>query len=335
MRLKIFIMCFILSLISLCAFAQDGGRTITGTVQDAKGNPLVGAVVMQPGSSNGAVTDADGAFSIEVSGGGTVTLEVSILGYVTKSFSLPEKQDVLKAFLSEDALLMDEAVVVGYGTQKKVNLTGAISTVEASELANRATSTLGHMLQGSVPGLNVTMSSGRPGNSPSVNIRGMNSINGGSPLILIDGVEGSLDRVNPNDVESISVIKDASSSAVYGARASFGVILVTTKTGNNTDGKAKLSYSGKFGFTAPTTSTDYETRGYYSVYVNDLFMYNYNGSKYSHYTDADMEQLWARRDHRPEERQGRICLLCQHRLVPLSFPGHKAYPDPQYLFQRR
>lgn len=301
MRLKIFIMCFILSLVSLCAFAQDGGRTITGTVQDAKGNPLVGAVVMQPGSSNGAVTDADGAFSIEVSGGGTVTLEVSILGYVTKSFSLPEKQDVLKAFLSEDALLMDEAVVVGYGTQKKVNLTGAISTVEASELANRATSTLGHMLQGSVPGLNVTMSSGRPGNSPSVNIRGMNSINGGSPLILIDGVEGSLDRVNPNDVESISVIKDASSSAVYGARASFGVILVTTKTGNNTDGKAKLSYSGKFGFTAPTTSTDYETRGYYSVYVNDLFMYNYNGSKYSHYTDADMEQLWARRNDKVED----------------------------------
>lgn len=301
MRLKIFIMCFILSLVSLCAFAQDGGRTITGTVQDAKGNPLVGAVVMQPGSSNGAVTDADGAFSIEVSGGGTVTLEVSILGYVTKSFSLPEKQDVLKAFLSEDALLMDEAVVVGYGTQKKVNLTGAISTVEASELANRATSTLGHMLQGSVPGLNVTMSSGRPGNSPSVNIRGMNSINGGSPLILIDGVEGSLDRVNPNDVESISVIKDASSSAVYGARASFGVILVTTKTGNNTDGKAKLSYSGKFGFTAPTTSTDYETRGYYSVYVNDLFMYNFNGSKYSHYTDADMEQLWARRNDKVED----------------------------------
>ncbi len=301
MRLKIFIMCFILSLISLCAFAQDGGRTITGTVQDAKGNPLVGAVVMQPGSSNGAVTDADGAFSIEVSGVGTVTLEVSILGYVTKSFSLPEKQDVLKAFLSEDALLMDEAVVVGYGTQKKVNLTGAISTVEASELANRATSTLGHMLQGSVPGLNVTMSSGRPGNSPSVNIRGMNSINGGSPLILIDGVEGSLDRVNPNDVESISVIKDASSSAVYGARASFGVILVTTKTGNNTDGKAKLSYSGKFGFTAPTTSTDYETRGYYSVYVNDLFMYNFNGSKYSHYTDADMEQLWARRNDKVED----------------------------------
>lgn len=301
MRLKIFIMCFILSLVSLCAFAQDSGRTITGTVQDAKGNPLVGAVVMQPGSSNGAVTDADGAFSIEVSGVGTVTLEVSILGYVTKSFSLPEKQDVLKAFLSEDALLMDEAVVVGYGTQKKVNLTGAISTVEASELANRATSTLGHMLQGSVPGLNVTMSSGRPGNSPSVNIRGMNSINGGSPLILIDGVEGSLDRVNPNDVESISVIKDASSSAVYGARASFGVILVTTKTGNNTDGKAKLSYSGKFGFTAPTTSTDYETRGYYSVYVNDLFMYNFNGSKYSHYTDADMEQLWARRNDKVED----------------------------------
>lgn len=223
------------------------------------------------------------------------------MGYITKTFNIPEKQDFLKAFLSEDALLMDEAVVVGYGTQKKVNLTGAVSTVESSELVNRASSTLAHMLQGNVPGLNVTMSSGRPGNSASINIRGVNSINGGSPLVLIDGVEGSLDRVNPNDVESISVIKDASSSAIYGARASFGVILVTTKTGGDTHGKAKLSYSGKFGFTAPTTCTDYETRGYYSVYVNDLFMYNYNGSNYSTYTEEDMQQLWARRNDKVED----------------------------------
>lgn len=300
MRLKHFILFFILSMASISALAEESLRTVKGTVSDAKGNPLAGAVVMQPGSSKGAVTDLEGSFQIEVPDG-AVTLEVSILGYVTKSFNLSEKQNSLKVFLSEDAIMMNEAVVVGYGTQKKVNLTGAVSTVEASSLSNRAASTLGHMLQGSVPGLNVTMSSGRPGESPTINIRGMNSINGGSPLVLIDGVEGTLDRVNPQDVESISVIKDASSSAVYGARASFGVILVTTKSGNDTDGKAKLSYSGKFGFTAPTTSTDYETRGYYSVYVNDLFMYNYNGTKYSTYTDEDMHQLWIRRNDKVED----------------------------------
>ena len=127
------------------------------------------------------------------------------------------------------------------------------------------------MLQGSVSGLNITTSSGVPGSSPNINIRGVTSINGASPLVLIDGAVGDLNRVNPNDVESISVIKDASAAAVYGARAAFGVILVTTKSGSAQDNKATVRYSGRYGWESPTTSTDYETTGYWSVYTINKF----------------------------------------------------------------
>ena len=279
---------------------SSSDRIVTGTVVDINEEPLAGVAVMIDGTTTGVASGIDGSFMLSLPERSSGVLVFSSLGYVTKKVSVPPSAQDMKVYLTEDATMLDATVVVGYGTQKKVNLTGAVSTVEASDLSNRATSTLGHMLQGSVPGLNITMSSGRPGNSVDINIRGTNSINGGTPLVLIDGVEGSLDMVNANDVESISVIKDASSSAIYGARASFGVILVTTKQGGDTDGKAKFSYSGKFGFTAPTTSTDYETRGYYSVYINDLFMYNYNGTKYSTYTDSDMEQLWLRRNDKVE-----------------------------------
>ena len=206
----------------------------------------------------------------------------------------------MKIYLSEDAVALSETVVVGYGTQKKVNLTGAIATVSSKSLESRSATTLTHMLQGSVPGLNVTTSSGRPGNAASVNIRGVNSINGGNPLILIDGAEGDMTRVNPNDVESISVIKDASAAAIYGARASFGVILITTKNGTEGSGLPTVRYSGRIGWQQPTTSTEFETRGYYSVYLNDLFYNAANGKNYTFYTEKDMQELWARRNDKTE-----------------------------------
>lgn len=278
---------------------QKDKRTLSGMVYDQNGQPVSGVAVLVGDTGKGVTTDISGNFTIEVPDGQTV-LRFTSLGYTDETVRITQQQNSIKVYIKEESIGLDETIVVGYGTQKKVNLTGAVSTVSADKLSDRATNSLAHMLQGNVPGLNVTMTSGRPGNEASVNIRGFNSINGGSPLILIDGVEGTLDRVNPNDVESISVIKDASSSAIYGARASFGVILVTTKQGSDTDGKAKFSYSGRFGITAPTTSTEYETRGYYSVYLNDLFMYNYNGNRYTTYTDADMEELWARRNDKVE-----------------------------------
>lgn len=272
---------------------SSGKRTITGQVNDASGMPVPGAVVMVVGQSGGTVTDGFGRFSMPASDG-EVTLAVQCLGYVEKTQLLSASADNIVMTIDEDALSIDETVVVGYGVQKKVNLTGAISTVSSENLENRTAPTLTHMLQGSVPGLNVTTSSGRPGNSASINIRGINSINGGSPLVLVDGAEGDLSRVNPADVESISVIKDASAAAVYGARASFGVILVTTKSGTEADGMATVRVNSRFGWEAPTTSTEFENRGYYSVYLNDLFYRAANGTNYTYYTQSDMQELWAR-----------------------------------------
>lgn len=202
--------------------------------------------------------------------------------------------------LSEDAVLLNEVVVVGYGKQKKVNLTGAVASVGGEELENRVTKSLSSMLQGTVAGLNVTTSSGVPGSSASINVRGITSIHESEPLVLIDGAVGDIDRVNPNDVESISVIKDASAAAIYGARAAFGVILVTTKSGAAKGGKATVRYSGRFGWQAPTTSTDYETTGYWSVYTINQFWQANSGTLYVDYTDQDMQELWNRVNDKTE-----------------------------------
>ena len=218
---------------------------------------------------------------------------------MSKKVAVPATQNNVKVFLTEDAVKMEDVVVVGYGTQKKVNLTGAIATVDEKQLQNRSAPSVAHMLQGSVPGLTVSTSSGRPGNPASLNIRGITSINGGSPLVLVDGAEGDLMKINANDVASISVVKDASAAAIYGARAAFGVVLVTTKSGDSS-GKTRISYSGRWGWNEPTTSTDYETRGYYSVYLNDLFWRSYAGNNYTRYTEQDMMELWARRNDRTE-----------------------------------
>lgn len=275
-------------------------RVISGTVYDQNNQPVPGAAVMITGTMNGAVTDANGRYSINVNGS-TKSLTVNCLGFTEKMVAINPKSDRLDITIEEDAIAIEGTVVVGYGVQKKVNLTGAIATVESESLENRVAPTLTHMLQGSVPGLNITTDSGRPGNSAAINIRGTNSINGGNPLVLVDGAEMDLLRVNPNDVESISVIKDASAAAIYGARASFGVILVTTKNGAVKDGKATVRVSSRFGWEEPTTSTEFETRGYYSVYLNDLFYHAQNGTNYTTYTEEDMQQLWARRNDKTED----------------------------------
>ena len=276
--------------VSSVAFAQK--ITVRGTVSDSMG-PLVGAVIQSGGAS--AVTDLDGAFAVTVSP--DAVLEVSLLGYKTAHVPV-NGREVLSIILEDDALLLDEAVAVGYGTQKKANLTGAVSVIKSESLQDRAALDVGHMLQGSIPGLNITSGSGRPGQAATLNIRGWNSINGGSPLVLIDGVEGDIQYVNPVDVESISVIKDAAAAAIYGAKGSAGVVLVTTKSGTKEkDGRAKVTYSGRFGVTAPTTSTDYETRGYDHVYTTNLFWAAYSpGTQYALYTQEDMQELYARRD---------------------------------------
>lgn len=285
--------------LSLSKSGRSGKRTLSGQVNDASGLPVPGAAVTIAGQSGGTVTDGSGKFSLSAPVG-DLTVTVQCLGYVDKSQAVSATSGHIDIILDENTLSIEETVVVGYGVQKKVNLTGAISTVSSDNLENRTSPTLTHMLQGSVPGLNVTTSSGRPGNSASINIRGINSINGGNPLVLIDGADGDLSRVNPADVESVSVIKDASAAAIYGARASFGVILVTTKNGSVADGTATVRVNSRIGWEEPTTSTNYETRGYYSVYLNDLFYSAQNGTNYSFYTQTDMQELWARVNDKTE-----------------------------------
>jgi TonB-linked SusC/RagA family outer membrane protein len=275
-------------------------RTVSGQVLDAKDQPLVGVAVLVDNTSRGTTTSDKGTFTLDVATG-DVILKVSYLGYITQKVAVPSTQKVVTIHLQEDAIQLEETVVIGYGTQKRVNLTGAVSTVGGKELENRVAHSVTNMLQGSVAGLNITTSSGKPGTTASLNIRGVNSINSVSPLVLVDGVVGDLNRVNPNDVEQISVIKDASAAAVYGARAAFGVILVTTKTGSAKDGKATVRYSGRFGWEEPTASTDYENRGYWSVYeVNRFWQVENGGAKYIQYNDHDMQQLLARVNDKKE-----------------------------------
>lgn len=282
---------------SMVLSAQN--RSISGKVFDTNEEPLIGVTVTIENTTIGAITDIDGAFTLQVPEG-KVVLNVSYVGFVPQKVTVASGQSNVTVRLSEDAVLLNEVVVVGYGKQKKVNLTGAVASVGGEELENRVTKSLSSMLQGTVAGLNVTTSSGVPGSSASINVRGITSIHESEPLVLIDGAVGDIDRVNPNDVESISVIKDASAAAIYGARAAFGVILVTTKSGAAKGGKATVRYSGRFGWQAPTTSTDYETTGYWSVYTINQFWQANSGTLYVDYTDQDMQELWNRVNDKTE-----------------------------------
>ncbi|KGN81932.1 collagen-binding protein [Porphyromonas sp. COT-290 OH860] len=228
---------------------QQAESVCQGVVKDAKGEPLIGVTVLVKGTNIGAVTDLDGQFSIPKVQLGS-QLEFSSIGYVTQQAIY--RGQPLQIVLLEDNTQLEELVVVGYGVQKKVNLTGAVSSVKGGELARRPVTNATQSLQGLVPGLLVSNNqSGRPGASASLSLRGQGNLSGSaSPYVLVDGVEMSLAEVNPNDIENISVLKDAAASAIYGARAAYGVILVTTKRGDV--GKMRISYQGNVGWSTPT-----------------------------------------------------------------------------------
>ena len=227
-------------------------KTITGTIVDPSGMPVIGANVMVKGTTNGTITDMDGKFSLEVASG--ATLVVSYVGYSNQEIKIGN-QTKLSIVLKEDSEALDELVVVGFGTQKKVNLTGAVSMVESEVLESRPVQNVGQALQGVVPGLNfsVNKTGGELNNALDMDIRGTGTIGEGSksaPLVLVDGIEGDMNSINPNDIKSISVLKDASSAAVYGSRAAFGVVLITTKEGHA--GRTQVNYSNNVRFSTPS-----------------------------------------------------------------------------------
>ena len=211
---------------------------VSGRVVDAAGEPVIGASVIEKGSANGTITDMDGNFILNV-GSKEAILEIKV-GTQTR----------IDVVLKEDTQSLDEVVVVGFGVQKKANLTGAVSQVKMDDvLGSRPVVNAMSALQGAMPGLQITPNNDAagPGQSKSFNIRGTTSINGGGPLVLIDNVPGDIDMLNPEDIESVSVLKDAASAAIYGARAAFGVILVTTKKAKKGDG-FHVNYNNNFGF---------------------------------------------------------------------------------------
>ena len=244
---------------------EGSSRKITGVVVDQAGIPVIGANIVEKGSNNGTITDIDGNFNINVHP--DAVLSVSYIGYISKE-TPAGKSSSLNITLNEDSKRLEEIVVVGYGTQKKINLTGAVSQVSSKDLENRPVNTVAQMLQGTMPNVKVNVTSGAPGQGGSVSIRGTGSINGSSPLVLVDGIPGDLNRLNPADIETISVLKDAASAAIYGARGAFGVVLVTTKSAKA--GKTKVSYDGYVAFSEPTISTDYLTSGYDYLMLNDV-----------------------------------------------------------------
>jgi TonB-linked SusC/RagA family outer membrane protein len=267
---------------------------LKGTVTDREGDTLIGAYVQVKGSSLYAITDESGAFSIDGISWPAV-LVVSYLGFDDQEVSLTgrERQPYNIVMLHESTEL-EEVVVVGYGTQKRVNLTGAVSVIDGKELNSRPVTNTAMAIQGADPSLILTNSSGSiDGSNYSVNIRGKLSLNSGSPLVLVDGVESSLNQVNPNDIESISVLKDASACAIYGAKASAGVILINTKSGS--EGEAKITYNGRFSLSSNTTSTDFMTTGYDYVTLTNEFYKTFKGYGAWTYSDEQMQMLEERR----------------------------------------
>ena len=276
---------------------QPARIQVSGKVLDESGQGVLGASVIEKGNpANGVIVDLDGNYSISAQAGSVLVYECIGFKAVEEAVSGRKQIDVV---MVEDTQQLEEVVVVGYGVQKKVNLTGAVASVTSKEFEDRPVVNVGQALQGMIPNLNITQGSGAPNASSTYNIRGNTSPNGGSPLILVDGVETYLERINANDIESISVLKDASSAAIYGARGAFGVILVTTKSGS-AEKPATVSASYRTSFSANTASTDFETRGYYSAYMADMFISTRNGTPYTSYSDYDYQRLWERRNDKTE-----------------------------------
>lgn len=236
------------------------GVEITGRVTSSDDlGGLPGVNVILKGTSQGTVTDVEGNYSIEVPDANSI-LVYSSVGYVTQEFNVGN-QTILDIVMTADVTALEEIVVVGYGTQKKANLTGAVDQVSSEVFENRMLPTVTQGLQGVMPNLNITFLDGKPNQAPAYNIRGTTSIGqGGNALVLIDGVEGDPSLLNPNDIESVSLLKDAASAAIYGARGTFGVVLITTK--NPSKGKTSITYTGNFSFKNPVVTPDYVWDGY-------------------------------------------------------------------------
>ena len=248
---------------------KNNPKKISGVVLDATGLPIIGANVIVKGTTTGSITNLDGAFSLEVPEGSV--LQISYIGYLTKEIPVKGNNTNFDIQLMDDTQTLEEVVVVGYGSQKKVNVIGSIASVDSKALEARAVPDVSNMLTGQLSGVTITQESGNPGqDAGTIRVRGVGSFGATpSPLVLVDGLPGSLSDLTPTDIEQISVLKDASSSAIYGSRAANGVILVTTKKGK--EGKARIIYNGSVGMSQatelPELARSYEYAEYYNMAI--------------------------------------------------------------------
>ncbi|TDU43045.1 TonB-linked SusC/RagA family outer membrane protein [Gelidibacter sediminis] len=285
----------LLLVFSLFSFATVQGQiTVTGTVTDAtNGGPIPGVNIMEKGTTNGVVSDFDGNYSIKVNS--NATLQFSYVGYAPQLIPVEGRQSI-DVVMTEQSEGLNEVIVVGYGTQKKGNLTGAISTIDAEVLEDRPVSNVMQAIQGSAPGLQLSVGNagGEPGANMNINIRGVGNLQGtGSPLVIVDDIPlndpSGLNNINPNDIESISVLKDAASSAIYGARAAFGVILVKTKTGAGVSGH-EVTYSNNFIYSSPTSIPEMMNSLEFANYFN---LAATNGGGAPIFSEAVLERIKA------------------------------------------
>lgn len=254
------------------ALANQQKKIITGTVVDPNGEAVIGANVLVKGTTNGTITDIDGKFSLEVPEG--AMLLVSYIGYGDYETKVGNQSN-LSITLKEDSQALDELVVVGYGTMKKKDLTGAVGAVKGDDLASRRTTQLSTALQGATSGVLVTRDNSAPGATASIKIRGVTTIGETSPLVIIDGVPGDINQVNPEDVENMSILKDAASASIYGSRAAAGVIVITTKRAKEND--LSLNYNFEYGWEMPTKLPQYVGAQRFLEMVNET-RYNDNNS---------------------------------------------------------
>ena len=265
--------------------AQQKSRKITGVVTDGKGEPVPGANVIQKGTTNGTISDIDGKFSLTVGGN---ELQVTYIGYVPEIVSLKAGVSSYNITMKEDTKTLDEVVVVGYGVQKKANLTGSVSSINAEALESRSVSSVSAAMAGTMPGVTAIQSSGAPGlQTGTITVRGKNSVNAANPLVIVDGVPGSMNTIDPQDIESLTVLKDAASAAIYGVQAANGVILITTKKGKKGQ-DAKVSYSGSVAWATPTAKLNFLGAADYAMLYNEAVK-NENPNASLPYSDEDIE----------------------------------------------
>lgn len=296
---------------------QQNTIKVSGVVSDSEG-PIIGASVIEKGvKNNGTITDMDGNFQLSVKPG--ATLVISYMGYKKVEVKAAAGK-VMNITMHQDSELLNEVVVVGFGTQKKVNLTGAVDVIDSKQMAERPVANAVQALQGAAPGLQITQTSGSIDSRPSINVRGGTTIGQGSsgdPLVLIDGMEGDLNSINPQDIESVSVLKDAAASSIYGSRAPFGVILVTTKKGK--EGKATINYNNSFRIGTPNIKNHLMNSVDFASWMNDAMT---NAGK-SAYFDTK------------EDGTGRFDQIVAFHNATYVSPGVRQKADGSYIYEVR